>query len=108
MDELVSAVIQRIGAGNDRERPQLLVSFQYFNIMLGCLLPLLVPLPPPLPSLGAAHSSLCLCMFFQYDDDDGDRVLLASDSDLVAAVSHSRSAGQKVMVLACVGFVCWI
>ncbi|KAG6660582.1 CBS domain-containing protein CBSCBSPB3-like isoform X1 [Carya illinoinensis] len=58
LDELVSAVIQRIGAGNDGDRPQLL-----------------------------------------YEDDDGDRVLLASDSDLVAAVSHSKSAGQKVLRL---------
>lgn len=43
MDELVSAVIQRIGAGNDGDRPQLLVSFQNSNIMLGCFLLLFVP-----------------------------------------------------------------
>ena len=46
--------------------------------------------------------------FSQYEDDDGDRVLLATDSDLVAAISHARLVGQKVMVLACVDFAVWI
>ncbi|GMY12579.1 CBS domain-containing protein CBSCBSPB3 isoform X2 [Fagus crenata] len=58
LDELVSAVMQRIGTGNDRDHPQLL-----------------------------------------YEDDDGDRVLLATDGDLIAAVSHARSVGQKVLRL---------
>ncbi|KAK7849938.1 cbs domain-containing protein cbscbspb3 [Quercus suber] len=58
LDELVSAVIQRIGAGIHTDHPQLL-----------------------------------------YEDDDGDRVLLATDSDLVAAISHARSVGQKVLRL---------
>ena len=31
-----------------------------------------------------------------YDDDEGDRVLLATDGDLVAAIEHARSAGWKV------------
>ena len=34
--------------------------------------------------------------FAQYDDDEGDRVLLATDSDLIAAIEHARSAGWKV------------
>ncbi|MFS8035233.1 putative CBS domain-containing protein CBSCBSPB [Helianthus anomalus] len=34
-----------------------------------------------------------------YDDDEGDRVLLTTDSDLVGAVSHARLAGQKVLRL---------
>nr|XP_043633732.1 CBS domain-containing protein CBSCBSPB3 [Erigeron canadensis] len=34
-----------------------------------------------------------------YDDDEGDRVLLTTDSDLVGAVNHARSAGQKVLRL---------
>ncbi|KAK9053496.1 hypothetical protein SSX86_030130 [Deinandra increscens subsp. villosa] len=34
-----------------------------------------------------------------YDDDEGDRVLLTTDNDLVGAVSHARSAGQKVLRL---------
>ncbi|KAJ7945141.1 CBS domain-containing protein [Quillaja saponaria] len=34
-----------------------------------------------------------------YEDDEGDKVLLATDSDLVAAVSHARSAGLKVLKL---------
>lgn len=35
-------------------------------------------------------------MFHQYEDEDHDHVVLASDSDLVAAVEHARSAGWKV------------
>ncbi|KAL8200072.1 hypothetical protein R6Q57_011411 [Mikania cordata] len=34
-----------------------------------------------------------------YDDDEGDRVLLTTDSDLIGAVSHARSARQKVLRL---------
>ncbi|KAM4114201.1 hypothetical protein ACJW30_04G051900 [Castanea mollissima] len=56
LDELVSAVMQRAGAGIDTDHPQLLY-------------------------------------------EDGDRVLLATDSDLVAASSHARSVGQKVLRL---------
>lgn len=58
LDELVSAVMQRIGAGDDRSRLQLL-----------------------------------------YEDDEGDRVLLATDGDLIGAVSHGRALGQKVLRL---------
>lgn len=35
----------------------------------------------------------------QYEDDEGDRVLLASDDDLVSAVSHARAVGQKVVFM---------
>ncbi|KAK9292893.1 hypothetical protein L1049_020874 [Liquidambar formosana] len=58
LDELVSAVLQRIGTGNDPDRPQLL-----------------------------------------YEDDEGDKVLLANDGDLVGAVSHARLVGLKVLRL---------
>ncbi|XP_073099867.1 CBS domain-containing protein CBSCBSPB3 [Elaeis guineensis] len=34
-----------------------------------------------------------------YDDDEGDRVLLVSDKDLIGAVNHARSAGWKVLRL---------
>ncbi|KAL6616751.1 hypothetical protein ACP70R_039021 [Stipagrostis hirtigluma subsp. patula] len=34
-----------------------------------------------------------------YDDDEGDRVLLTSDSDLSAAIQHAKSAGWKVLKL---------
>uniref|UniRef100_M8CTQ3 Uncharacterized protein n=1 Tax=Aegilops tauschii TaxID=37682 RepID=M8CTQ3_AEGTA len=34
-----------------------------------------------------------------YNDDEGDRVLLATDADLVAAIEHARSAGWKVLRL---------
>ncbi|KAG6767364.1 hypothetical protein POTOM_028568 [Populus tomentosa] len=54
LDELLSTVLQRIGADNEQDRPQLL-----------------------------------------YEDDDGDKVLLATDGDLIGAVSHARSVGLK-------------
>ncbi|KAI8029555.1 CBS domain-containing protein CBSCBSPB3 [Camellia lanceoleosa] len=34
-----------------------------------------------------------------YEDDEGDRVLLTTDGDLVSAVSHARSVGLKVLRL---------
>ncbi|CAG7902681.1 unnamed protein product, partial [Brassica rapa] len=34
-----------------------------------------------------------------YEDDEGDKVLITSDSDLVGAVTLARSAGQKVLRL---------
>ncbi|KAA3475558.1 CBS domain-containing protein CBSCBSPB3-like [Gossypium australe] len=54
LDELLSAVMQRIGSSNDHSHPQLL-----------------------------------------YEDDEGDKVLLITDSDLIAAVNHTRSQGLK-------------
>ncbi|KAK6150779.1 hypothetical protein DH2020_015711 [Rehmannia glutinosa] len=56
--ELVSGVMQRVGASNDQSRPQL-----------------------------------------SYEDDEGDKVLLTTDGDLVGAVTHARSAGLKVLRL---------
>ncbi|KAK2656378.1 hypothetical protein Ddye_009430 [Dipteronia dyeriana] len=58
IDELISAVMQRIGTGDDGDRPYLL-----------------------------------------YEDDEGDKVLLASDADLIGAITHARSAGLKVLRL---------
>ncbi|KAK7350924.1 hypothetical protein VNO77_09986 [Canavalia gladiata] len=57
-DEVVSAVMQRIGHVNDGERPTIL-----------------------------------------YKDDDGDKIILATDNDLVAAVCYARSAGLKALKL---------
>ncbi|KAF8646813.1 hypothetical protein HU200_065612 [Digitaria exilis] len=34
-----------------------------------------------------------------YSDDEGDRILLTSDSDLTAAIEHAKSAGWKVLRL---------
>lgn len=39
------------------------------------------------------------CPQLLYEDDEGDRVLLTTDNDLVSAVNHARSAGQKVLRL---------
>ncbi|KAK4477783.1 hypothetical protein RD792_017045 [Penstemon davidsonii] len=36
-----------------------------------------------------------------YEDDEGDKVLLTTDGDLVGAVNHARSLGQKVRGLFC-------
>ncbi|XP_043719434.1 CBS domain-containing protein CBSCBSPB3-like [Telopea speciosissima] len=58
LDELVSAVMQRIGTDNVQNHPK-----------------------------------------FFYEDDEGDKVLLLTDSDLIGAVSHARQAGLKVLRL---------
>ncbi|EXB80377.1 CBS domain-containing protein [Morus notabilis] len=58
LDELLSTVMQRIGAESGSDHPQIL-----------------------------------------YEDDEGDKVLLATDSDLVSAVTHARSIGLKVLRL---------
>ncbi|GER36233.1 CBS / octicosapeptide/Phox/Bemp1 (PB1)domains-containing protein [Striga asiatica] len=34
-----------------------------------------------------------------YEDDEGDKVLLTTDGDLIGAITHARSAGQKVLRL---------
>ncbi|XP_012572211.1 CBS domain-containing protein CBSCBSPB3-like isoform X2 [Cicer arietinum] len=57
VDELVSAVMQRVNV-NDGEHPVIL-----------------------------------------YEDDEGDRIVLGTDSDLVSAVSYARSAGVKALKL---------
>ncbi|KAL8477467.1 hypothetical protein ACS0TY_029672 [Phlomoides rotata] len=56
--ELVTAVMQRVGASDDQNCRQLL-----------------------------------------YEDDEGDKVLLTTDGDLISAVTHVKSAGQKVLRL---------
>ncbi|KAJ8458333.1 hypothetical protein OPV22_031259 [Ensete ventricosum] len=58
LDELVSAVMQRIGLDADTNKLRLL-----------------------------------------YEDDEGDKVLLTTDNDLVGAVYHARFAGWKVLRL---------
>ncbi|XP_043721575.1 CBS domain-containing protein CBSCBSPB3-like [Telopea speciosissima] len=58
LDELISAVMQRIKTDDVHNRPQ-----------------------------------------FLYEDDEGDKVLLSNDSDLIGAVNHARSAGLKVLRL---------
>ncbi|PWA48243.1 reverse transcriptase zinc-binding domain-containing protein [Artemisia annua] len=46
-----------------------------------------------------SHIFIISTKWSSYDDDEGDRVLLTTDSDLVGAVNHARSAGQKVLRL---------
>lgn len=41
----------------------------------------------------------------QYVDDEGDKVLLATDTDLVAAVNFARISGWKVSITT---FLCMI
>ena len=42
---------------------------------------------------------MSLSCFVQYEDDEDDKVLLTTDSDLVGAVYHARFAGWKVNFL---------
>lgn len=43
--------------------------------------------------------SLEFCFFYKYEDDEGDKVVLATDGDLSGAVNHARSMGLKVVNL---------
>jgi hypothetical protein len=43
--------------------------------------------------------TVTLSLVEQYDDDEGDRVVLTTDSDLTAAIEHAKSAGWKVTVV---------
>lgn len=86
LGELVSAVAQRTGVDFCQEAPQLLVSD--------------APSPPPesCHPVVAVWSSLLrgVFSFSQYEDDEGDRVLLSTDADLSGAVNHARISGWKV------------
>ncbi|KAM7256012.1 hypothetical protein ACFE04_011753 [Oxalis oulophora] len=77
ISELVSTVLERIG--EDQDNPQLLV----FSLHQHC----------------DAMLSLNRLLVLQYEDDEGDKVILSADGDLISAVSHARSAGQKVLRL---------
>lgn len=87
LEELVSAVMQRIGAANHRDRPHILVKPSW-AIFAGIWF------------YYAVKTSDCVYFsnfFHQFEDDEGDRVLLATDDDLVSAVSHARGVGLKVL-----------
>jgi hypothetical protein len=47
-----------------------------------------------------SRSKFCLFpdTILQYEDEDHDKVILSSDSDLIAAVDHARQIGWKVNV----------
>jgi len=49
------------------------------------------------PPLSNANWSICL----QYEDEEHDQVVLASDSDLAAAVDHAKTSGLKVLWICC-------
>ncbi|KAJ6688381.1 CBS DOMAIN-CONTAINING PROTEIN CBSCBSPB4-RELATED [Salix koriyanagi] len=40
-----------------------------------------------------------------YEDEDHDKVVLASDGDLITAVEHARSAGLKVISDVCLSLM---
>lgn len=42
----------------------------------------------------------------QYEDEDGDKVVLASDDDLAAAVDHARMAGWKARTTRTLALLC--
>ncbi|KAL0343218.1 UNVERIFIED_CONTAM: CBS domain-containing protein CBSCBSPB3 [Sesamum angustifolium] len=47
--------------------------------------------------VGASSDQSCPQLL--YEDDEGDKVLLTTDGDLLSAVTHARSAGQKILRL---------
>lgn len=81
LDELVSAVMRRIGTANDQNCPQILVSEMFMNMMYFCL---------------EQNFLISFLYVLQYEDDEGDKVLLTMDGDLASAVGHARSVGLKV------------
>lgn len=90
---LITCILQRLGPDLDRDHlPQILVS----NVNP------VPPLPRKKKSLKmqtkAASKSLTeqlVLRVLQYEDEDRDKVVLASDDDLTAAVDHARLAGWK-------------
>ncbi|KAK4393741.1 CBS domain-containing protein CBSCBSPB3 [Sesamum angolense] len=50
-------------------------------------------------TLRVGASSDQSCPQLLYEDDEGDKVLLTTDGDLLSAVTHARSAGQKILRL---------
>ncbi|CAO2141016.1 unnamed protein product [Urochloa humidicola] len=72
LDELTSYVMQRIGIGAEKNTVELLESLA--NLTSQCF-------------------QLC------YEDDEGDKVLLTTDSDLAGAVFNARSSGLKALKL---------
>ena len=51
-------------------------------------------------SVGAENlDELVSAIMERYDDDEGDKIVIANDSDLVSAVSYARSAGLKALKL---------
>lgn len=84
LDELLTAIIHRLGAGYNRDDIQLLVSWAY--VMLTTY-----------KNIEYWQMIYYFCLFLQYEDDEGDQVLLVTDSDLVGAANNARSLGIKVL-----------
>ena len=52
-----------------------------------------------------------LLLWVQYEDEDGDKVVLASDDYLAAAVDHARLAGWKARTrntFSAAARTCWV
>lgn len=82
MTELMTAILQRVGAEIDRNNlPQILVHISAISHYVSLTLSHFIN----------SHSHL-----WQYEDEDKDKIVLASDSDLVAAVHHAKLVGWKV------------
>lgn len=86
LEELVSALVQRLGLEDGKEKMQLLVGLRCYGNMLRS-------------SILFHVIKKFLPFVLQYMDDEGDRVLLSTDSDLVGAVNHAKLAGWKVFFL---------
>lgn len=82
--EVITSIVQRVGDDIDpMNLPQILVSFKMLYLYSSVSFFLVF-----LMQAGQ--------FFLQYEDEDNDKVVLASDSDLAAAVDHAKTAGLKV------------
>lgn len=87
MSELVNALIHRVGDDIDRANMPNILVYNGAQIYSGLVI---------------YSSKMVSCdqfSFLQYEDEDRDRVILASDSDLVDALEYARSTGLKVCFL---------
>jgi hypothetical protein len=84
LHELLSVIAYRLGTKNEQANVNLLVRSQAFVLYAH------------LWFTRITFKYLTSIFFQKYDDDEGDKVLLATDNDLIAAIEHARSAGWKV------------
>ena len=86
LTEVLTCIIQRVGIDHNH-LPQILVCLDF-------------KIKYYVPTVGLICSFISLMqasqILLQYEDEDHDKVILASDSDLVAAVDHARMVGLKV------------
>jgi hypothetical protein len=88
LTDLITSIVQRVGDDIDRKNlPQILVLIKIVPLFYNHIMFL--------------KSKFCSFpdTISQYEDEDHDKVILSSDSDLMAAVDHARQIGWKVNAL---------